>query len=243
LISEQSFGTEHEPVVHFAAVAGQSALVVQPKPHAPSMHFCAPEQVVPHAPQLRLSVLMFAQTAWPPAAHCSKPAPHDNPHVPAEQTRPASHCLPQVPQFDGSTAASTHDCPHLVVPAPHVSVHAPEEQTWLASHFVPQAPQFSGSLAVDAQAEPHWVVPAPHDVEHAPLEQSSPVLHALPQAPQLARSLDVSTHVLPHAFLLPSHVDGVLPASLFDASGTGSTASLLQPTIIAALETPTATKH
>jgi hypothetical protein len=55
-----------------------------------------------------------------------------NVHVPAAQTCPGAHALPQPPQFFRSLFKSAHrhgPWLHSVMPAEHVQMHEPEVQT------------------------------------------------------------------------------------------------------------------
>ena len=86
-------------------------------------------------------------------------------HMPAPQSCPAAHAVPQAPQFAGSVSVSTQLLPHCVEPPRHATAHCPIEQSSPAAHVVPQAPQFAGSFIVSMQAPlqtvPEHVGPPP----------------------------------------------------------------------------------
>jgi hypothetical protein len=137
-------------------------------------------------------------------------------HVPPEQTWPASHVVPQVPQFAPSVASATHASPPPVVghtdwPVPHVVAHAPSAHCWPAAQAVPQVPQLALSVLPSAQyagpvpesvsaamAGAHVSSPLAQLVAHAPPEQTWPAAHVLPHAPQLALSVASVTQAPPH---------------------------------------------
>jgi hypothetical protein len=85
------------------------ATQVWPAPHA-----------WPHVPQLLVSVAVLTQLAL----HAVRPLPQQ---APPEQAVPAQAC-PQLPQFCGSVARSTHAVPHSARSAWHCSAHAPATQ-------------------------------------------------------------------------------------------------------------------
>ena len=116
-------------------------------PHAPPEHTCPAPHVVPHAPQLALSVCRFAQLA----PHTVSPAPQFGRHVPAEHAWPAGQCVPHAPQLWSSVRRFTHSVPHAVCPAGHDTLHIPAMQTLPAGQTVPQVPQLERSDARSAQ--------------------------------------------------------------------------------------------
>jgi hypothetical protein len=79
------------------------------------------------------------------------------PHFPSEQTRPASHVVPHVPQLLGSCLVSEQRLPHLVVPPAHSETHSPLVQTSLGLQAVSQDPQWSWSIIVIAHLSPQKV--------------------------------------------------------------------------------------
>jgi hypothetical protein len=91
--------------------------------HVPSheldLQFWSTPQVVPHAPQLALSVVVFAQYPAPPSplGHPICPEVHVETHVPEVQTSSTAQVIPQPPQFVlsplvlaqyGAPASGTH---------------------------------------------------------------------------------------------------------------------------------------
>lgn len=54
----------------------------------------------------------------------SVPPPHDVPHLPAEQSSPALHAIPQAPQFALSVFVFEHSLPHRVWLAGQLEVDA-----------------------------------------------------------------------------------------------------------------------
>jgi hypothetical protein len=109
--------------VHFVVPALQVVL------HAPPEQTSPVAQVVPHVPQLALSLAMFAQYDEPPSGvHFVVPALQVVLHMPPEQTLPAAHATPQAPQLSGSF---------------RVSVHAPAHSCWWAVQTPASAVVFS----------------------------------------------------------------------------------------------------
>jgi hypothetical protein len=108
-------------------------------------------------------------------------------HEPLKQLLPAAHATPQPPQFAGSEAVATHDCPQAVSPEVHVAAQCPSEQTWPEGQAVPHAPQFIGSAETSTHAPLQEVAPG-RQPEHLPSLQATRAGHAEPQLPQLAMS-------------------------------------------------------
>ena len=72
--------------------------------------------------------------------------------APAEQTWPAGHAFPHVPQFLLSDSASTHVPLHRSDVSPiHVAPHVASEQTVPEGHLMAQPPQLFGSTWTGAQ--------------------------------------------------------------------------------------------
>lgn len=114
--------------------------VAHPATHAPATHELAGPHVLPHDPQLRASVCVSVQRPL----HVVSPAGQTQ-ALPA-QLAPTPHCVPHVPQSNGSDVRLTHALLQLFSPAAHVVVHTPSEHTWPAAHAVLQPPQLFGSL-------------------------------------------------------------------------------------------------
>ena len=60
-------------------------------------------RLVPHVPQLLLSVSVVAQNAPPSVTHSVCPRPHDETHLPVTHSEPTPQYVPHVPQLFGST--------------------------------------------------------------------------------------------------------------------------------------------
>lgn len=67
----------------------------------------------------------------------------------------SGHALPQLPQWLGFVAVSTHWPPHAVWPPEQAETHVPPLQTCWAAHSVVQLPQCAGSLLVSTHCDPH----------------------------------------------------------------------------------------
>jgi len=77
--------------------------------HAPFEHIAPAGHALPHAPQFRLSVLVFAQNEAPPPSgwHSVALDAHDEEHVPFTHACPDAHATPHLPQFALSFFTST----------------------------------------------------------------------------------------------------------------------------------------
>jgi hypothetical protein len=64
--------------------------------------------MVPHVPQLALSVCRFAQKALEPDPQTVKPAVHVVRQCPAEHACPGEHIIPHDPQLALSVIVETH---------------------------------------------------------------------------------------------------------------------------------------
>jgi hypothetical protein len=144
--------------------------------HTPEQQLSVPAQVRPHAPQLPtlddVSTHDPPQQTWvpvhaAPAPQRHAPAAHVSPvrhagsqgtssvHPPAKQTRPASHTLPQVPQFEALVCTSTH---------------APPQHAWPAMHAGP-APHWQVRV-VPSQVSPSRHAGSQGGTTHAPASQT-----------------------------------------------------------------------
>ena len=76
-------------------------------------------------------------------------------HFPFEQSSPAGHTLPQLPQFSGSVEVEEQKvgvaAGQATWLAEQVCTHFPPEQSSPAAHTAPQPPQLFGSFEVLAQ--------------------------------------------------------------------------------------------
>lgn len=117
--------------------------------------------------------------------------------VPAAQTVPPAHRIPQLPQFSGSDLGSTQAPLHEVSPSEQLETHRPTVHTLAGGQAVPQAPQFFGSVRTFTHALPQRLSPLRHP--QFPLAQISPPPHERPHAPQFLTSDPMSTHELAQA--------------------------------------------
>jgi hypothetical protein len=129
-------GSTHEPPQLICVPGHETA-------HAPLPHTLPTEHVVPHAPQLKRSLVVLTHEPAPasPVRQVTRPGPHINAQLPAEHTCPVVHLVPHVPQLVGSLWRSLQTSPHFVVPVPHVEAHTPRLQTIPLAHAVLHAPQ------------------------------------------------------------------------------------------------------
>jgi hypothetical protein len=127
----------------------------------PLLQATPPVQMVPHEPQLRLSVdvstqLVVLPKKKPMVVHAVSPLLHTTPpaspiaHVPPEHTVLPWQRVPHDPQLVLSVCVLTHVAPHCVSPAPQEQLpllHVPP-----VAHWCPQLPQLSESLCVSTHA-------------------------------------------------------------------------------------------
>jgi hypothetical protein len=82
------------------ASAPQSVCVeTQLDAHLPPAHISSTPHVVPHVPQLALSVCVFAQYTPPSVVQVDCPCAHSLAHAPFAHTDSAPHLLKHEPQF------------------------------------------------------------------------------------------------------------------------------------------------
>jgi hypothetical protein len=122
-------------------------------------------QVVPHVPQLPLSVASLTHMPEHNAQGDTLGAGHA--HMPFWQVSPPLHAVVQLPQWFESVCSLTHEPEQSAKFALHVVVHAPVWQTWPDAHLVPQAPQWLAS-EFRSTHEPHSVWPEGHVTTHMP---------------------------------------------------------------------------
>ena len=127
--------------------------------------------------------------------HDVKPVAHDEAQSPALHTDVVPvHVFPQVPQFLGSLATSTHAPLHDVRSAAHP--HAELAQTWSSAHAFAHAPQSLGLLFRSTHAPLQFVSPGVHVAAHAPALHTGIVPPQVTvHAPQFFGSVRRSTHV------------------------------------------------
>jgi hypothetical protein len=125
--------------------------------HCPLVQATPPAQVVPHEPQLRLSVCVSTHAvvllpnivdvhAVPPSPHAipASPPPSEPAHVPPEQTWLPPHLFPHPPQLPLSVCVLVHVEPQSVSPAPQT--HIPPLHVAPCAHWFPQLPQLKLSV-------------------------------------------------------------------------------------------------
>lgn len=134
-------------------------------PHEPDWQSVPDAHTAPHAPQLLLSALVFAQR------------PLQQLGLPPAQT------FPHDPHDDGSLCKSTHVAPHDVRPPGHT--HDPPEHERPPVHALPQEPQLPLSVCASTHEPPqsnpehtHWPDPLqlrpPLQPPHDPPQPSPP---------------------------------------------------------------------
>ena len=157
--------------------------------------------VVPHVPQLLLSVCRFVHVP----AQSVNGAAHT--HELFEHVRLPPHVAMQLPQLtlfvDRFEQVAARPTPHWVVGGTQETTHVPSEQSGaVAGHALPHAPQFA-LFAVRTTQLPaprprpgaHWVSPAGQP--QVPSTHAAPSGHPVPHAPQLALFVERSTHAFP----------------------------------------------
>jgi hypothetical protein len=89
----------------------------------PLWQTCVALQALPQAPQFALSDMVSAHNAAPesPAQRVVLPE-HVDPHLLAEQSWPAGHAAPHLPQLRASELVSTHSPPHITWGEGHSAV-------------------------------------------------------------------------------------------------------------------------
>jgi hypothetical protein len=195
------------------------AVQAMPAPHIatqfPAEQRSFGPQIVPQAPQLRLS--LFESTHE--LLQFVRPVAHPAAHLPRLQAACVlMQSVPHAPQFFGSDPRSTQTPPHFAVPVgqPHV----PGPHCSVGAHVVPHAPQFEVSLPVSTHAWPHFMRPVAQVVVHWLKLQTSFAPHAGPQAPQFFGSERVSVHAPLHLISVVLQTSGPASASASaEASG------------------------
>jgi hypothetical protein len=110
------------------------------------------------------------------------------------QNPPAPHCVPQVPQFDGSVCVFAQRAvlplPHSMTPVPvHDAWHPPPLHTEPEPQMVPHVPQLRGSLCVSTHAAPQADSAGSVGVQrHMLATQISGALQTVPHVPQFFES-------------------------------------------------------
>jgi hypothetical protein len=192
---------------HFNVEPAQMSSHLLPLHCSPTLH------VVPQPPQLKRSLVMFAQYAALDLASLALSPPSA-----ASASRAASALAS--PSLDVGAQVTKF--------AAHVTLHAPLEQTAPASQILPQPPQLVLSVAVSAQRDPHTVVCAGQCSLHAPELQSSSAPQALSHEPQCCASRLRSAQIAPHTVCVEPHRT-VDPVSAVDASSFGAPVSVDVP--------------
>jgi hypothetical protein len=123
-----------------------------------------PEQAMPQAPQLRLSVIVLAQV---PPEQAVVPLAQLDEQVLLLQTCVLVQVVPQVPQF--ALFDDTQLPPQFKRPVPQVQT--PDWQVWPDLQAVPHVPQFAESVSTFVQPWEHLICPP---------EQLEPEVPAVP---------------------------------------------------------------
>jgi hypothetical protein len=137
---------------------------------------CPPLQRVPHAPQFVGSDVVLTQLL----PQTASPVLQDEEHVLCEQTWPAAHTWPQLPQLLPSELKLTHPELHAERGATHE--HCPPEQVWSPLHIEPQLPQLKRSVPRFT----HWLPQAEVPNWHDPLPLPPPPFES-PEPPPAAQ--------------------------------------------------------
>jgi hypothetical protein len=113
-------------------------------------------------------------------------------------TWPEAQLVPQLPQFAGFSARSTHPPAHTERGLKQVVLHAPVEQTLPCGQVVPHSPQLLGSNCVLVHTPPQIAWPTGH-----PLASKAVIAFPLPPQPTIARKSDTQIGALPrlHQFI------------------------------------------
>jgi hypothetical protein len=98
--------------------------------------------------------------------------------LPPEQTCPAAHFVPHVPQFRLSLPVLTHFPPQVVCPVPQVTAQTPPAQLCPAGQTRPQAPQWLLEVRRSWQLDPQRVSPCAH--VQRPAAHDEPAAHTTP---------------------------------------------------------------
>jgi hypothetical protein len=147
--------------------------------HWPPWQVAPPMHLLPHAPQLFMSVVSVAQT---PPEHCMVPLGHDIEHAPFAQTFVPVHLLPQLPQLL-VVVLSTQLLLHKIWLAP-LQVQALFTQLAPPVQAFPQLPQSAELLGPLHAPSEHFVPELQVDEQLPLLSQTSLPLHAEQLEPQ-----------------------------------------------------------
>jgi hypothetical protein len=186
------------PCVHCVSPEGHE--------HVPLTQARPPGQIVPHDPQLRLSVcrlaheLVFAKKNM--LVQAVVPLGHP-PHIPFVHCWPPGQRVPQLPQLLLSVCVLVQVLLHIESPMGHV--HIPPLQVAPDGHALPHVPQWEVSVwrSTHALLQSVSIAPASLPLQltlHRPaLHTGVPDVaeHALPHTPQLAGSLCTAVHAPP----------------------------------------------
>jgi len=136
-------------------------------------------QTLPHVPQFSRSLVRLAQVRVPvpasPPPHSASPPPHDSWHLPALQTSPAAHFVPQAPQLSRSVSSVAHVPLQSFCVAGHDTEHLPATHSRPAPHALPHAPQLLRSSDVSTHVLPHIDLPVSHETFVSVMPESTGV--------------------------------------------------------------------
>ena len=143
--------------------------VAAPLPHG--------AQVVPHSPQLPVSVVLSTQAP----AHASRPPVQATSQLPAWQTAPPAQGMLQPRQWAASTPRRTHAAPQRS--SPSTQTQSPPWHVSRAPQTSPHRPQWRPLVSVSTHAPSHSVSPSaqPHVRRRGSGSPSSQAVEQLPQ--------------------------------------------------------------
>jgi hypothetical protein len=179
----------------------------------PFVHVPPKGQLVPHEPQLALSVDLSTHMDVrdpgrnPCEEHLVSPAsPQPAAHLLLKHVVPPLQTLPHRPQLALFEVGSTHVAAHRMSEDEHW--HIPFTQLAPPGHCWPQVPQWLGFAWRSTHALAQLVSVGPESVSqltaHTPaLQTGVPAGHAVPQPPQLLGSLRVCVQTLPGGQRMP----------------------------------------
>jgi hypothetical protein len=198
---------------------------------APAMHAWPAGQLLPHIPQLALSVMVSAQEATPIAVQRVCPEGHAGGwQTPIAQVSPAAQAVPQAPQLAVLVARSKHIGAgavgaQSVCPVGHIrgATQAPAVHDWPAGQALSQRPQWLLSVLVLTQPPPQSVWPVMQVIAgaHIPARHTSVAEHARSHIPQCSGLVCVSTQPPPQTISPGLHIGATSGGGA--ASGGGAT--------------------
>jgi hypothetical protein len=173
--------------------------------HEPPVHSWPLPHVLPHVPQLAVSVIVLVHVE----PHRFGFAEFGHTHVPLWQLWTDGHAWAHDPQFWLSVLVFVHTLPQKLGFAVVGHAHVPDWHVSAAGHALPQAPQLLPSLCRVEQVPLQLLCPAAHPLVHANVAPDALQTDVAPEqpAPQLAQFV-----VVPRAAAQPVPV---LPQSAY----------------------------